>query len=216
MNSYYSHSMFFDAWKLRGDDPMLYLAGFEAKIENIPNVTYWERCRVNHFYPKNNNVRNDKKIKFLYHEYHFNPKIKRAGKKIKQFTISVNYIKLVAAIQKAYQGEVQKLNIGIECNPTSNFLIGTIDKYEKHPIVEFFNLGLETDPELIKNCSQLFVSINTDDQGIFGTSLENEYALMAIALEKAKDENGNKKYNPTMIYDWLDKIRKMGIEQSFK
>jgi len=216
MNRYYSHSMFFDAWKLRGDDPMLYLSDFESKIENIPNVTYWERCRINHFYPKNNNIRNDNKIKFLYHEYHFNPKIKRAGKKIKQFTISDNYIKLVAAIQKAYQGEVQKLNIGIECNPTSNFLIGTIDKYEKHPIVEFFNLGLETDPELIKNCSQLFVSINTDDQGIFGTSLENEYALMAIALEKAKDEHGNKKYNPTMIYDWLDKIRKMGIEQSFK
>lgn len=111
---------------------------------------------------------------------------------------------------------MKELNIGIECNPTSNFLIGTIDKYEKHPIIEFFNLGLETDPELIKNCSQLFVSINTDDQGIFGTSLENEYALMAIALEKAKDEDGIKKYNPTMIYDWLDKIRKMGIEQSFK
>jgi len=39
---------------------------------------------------------------------------------------------------------------------------------------------------------------------------------LAIALEKSKDEGGNKKYNPIMIYDWLDKIRKMGIQQSFK
>ena len=39
---------------------------------------------------------------------------------------------------------------------------------------------------------------------------------MGIALEKAKDENGKPLYNQAMIYDWLDRIRKMGIEQSFK
>jgi hypothetical protein len=38
----------------------------------------------------------------------------------------------------------------------------------------------------IDNCPQLSVSINTDDLGIFDTSLENEFALMAAALEKMK------------------------------
>lgn len=76
-------------------------------------------------------------------------------------------------------------------------------------------MGLEIDPEKIKNSPQIFVSINTDDQGIFNTYLENEYALMALALEKEKDEFGKNLYNTSMIYDWLDRIRQMGIEQSF-
>ncbi|MCG8206577.1 hypothetical protein [Tenacibaculum finnmarkense] len=215
-NANFKHEIYFDAWKLRGDDPLLYLDNLNDKIEDIPNITYWERCRINHFYPKNSNIRNDKKIKFLYQQYHFNPKVKKKGKDIKQFEISEQYINLVSSVQKGYQKYIQQLNIGIECNPTSNYLIGTIDKYNKHPIKNFFNLHLETDFDKIKECPQLFVCINTDDQGVFGTSLENEYALLAIAMEKEKDENGNPKYNQTMIYEWLDKIRQMGLEQSFE
>lgn len=51
----------------------------------------------------------------------------------------------------------------------------------------------------------LSVSINTDDHGVFDTLLENEYALMVLALEKAKDEEGNKLYD---IEDILWKIIK--------
>lgn len=29
------------------------------------------------------------------------------------------------------------------------------------------------------------------------------------------DENGKPLYSKTMIYDWLDEIRKMGLRQSF-
>lgn len=63
---------------------------------------------------------------------------------------------------------------------------------------------------------QLSVSINTDDQGVFDTLLENEYALMALALKKKKDKNNNKIYDIEDIYEWIDYVRKMGIEQSFK
>lgn len=211
----FSPDEFYDAWKLRGDDPMLYL-DYQEDVECTPNMTYWERCRINYFFPVKNSIRKSEIIRYLYYRYHFDPVVKRKGKEIKQFDISEGYIQLVNAVQKKMQLVIRDKNIGIECNPTSNYLIGTIDKYEKHPIKTFFNLGLETDPELLNNCPQLFVSINTDDQGIFGTSLENEYALMAIAMEKARDEQGNKKYSPSMIYQWLDNIRKMGLEQSFK
>ena len=63
---------------------------------------------------------------------------------------------------------------------------------------------------------QLSVSINTDDQGVFDTLLENEYAFMALALKKKKDKNNNKIYDIEDIYEWIDYVRKMGIEQSFK
>lgn len=36
---------------------------------------------------------------------------------------------------------------------------------------------------------------------------------MALALERVEDENGYKTYNQAMIYDWLDRIRQMGLEQ---
>ena len=61
----------------------------------------------------------------------------------------------------------------------------------------------------------LSVSINTNDQGVFDTLLENGYALMALALEKAKDNAGNRMYDIEDIYEWLGYVRRMGLEQSF-
>lgn len=109
------------------------------------------------------------------------------------------------------------LFLGLDCgtNPSSNYLIGTFRSYDRHPIIKFYNRGLTTDPEQLRNCPQISVSINTDDQGVFSTSLENEYALIACALEKVKDCQENSIYNRTMIYEWLDHIRIMGNEQSF-
>ena len=45
--------------------------------------------------------------------------------------------------------------------------------------------------------------------------VENEYALLALALEKMKNDDGTQVYNRTMIGHWLDHIRKMGLVQSF-
>ncbi|WP_273006346.1 hypothetical protein, partial [Chryseobacterium sp.] len=212
---YIHHTTYFDAWKLRGDDPYLYLSELSEDIYTKPNLTYWERSRINEEYPKNKNIRNNVDIKCLYQQYHFNVKIKKAGAQIKQFEISHAYMELVEAVQFKMMHELKNKNIAIETNPTSNYLIGTFRRYAKHPITKFFNLGLELDHEKIRNCPQLSVSINTDDQGIFSTSLENEFALMAIALEKEKDENGDLKYNSSMIYEWLERVRLMGIGQSF-
>lgn len=61
----------------------------------------------------------------------------------------------------------------------------------------------------------LSVSINTDDQGVFDTLLENEYALMALALKKAIDGENDPLYDLENIYEWIDYVRRMGIEQTF-
>uniref|UniRef100_UPI001BD120EB hypothetical protein n=1 Tax=Mucilaginibacter sp. Bleaf8 TaxID=2834430 RepID=UPI001BD120EB len=214
-NKHFPSSTYYDAWKLRGDDPKLYLEDLGQDIYGIINYTYWDRCRINYFFPLETAIRRSIDAKFLYQQYHYNPKVKEVGNQIKQFDISTEYIHLVEKVQNKYQRVISQKNIGIECNPTSNYLIGTFKRYAKHPIIRFNNNGLLTDPENLAVCPQLFVSINTDDQGIFSTSLENEYALLAIALEKEKDANGDPLYNPTMIYQWLDNIRQMGIEQSF-
>ena len=88
-------------------------------------------------------------------------------------------------------------------------------KYCEHPIVRWYNLGLTYDKKALDDCPQLFVSINTDDQGVFNTCLENEYALLVLALQKDLNQDGSRKYSDTYIYDWVDRIRNNGIEQSF-
>ena len=75
----------------------------------------------------------------------------------------------VVKLDKQYRG------LGIETNPSSNYVIGTFKNYAKHPIFNFYNKGLTYDPAKLDDCAQLSVSVNTDDQGVFATSLENEY-----------------------------------------
>ncbi len=206
--------LYYEAWKLRGDDPFLY--NHEGKFDEAQHITFWSKSGVNWRYPVEGAKRKLSVVNVLYYHYHFNPDVKEKGTEIIEFKVLPDYIKVVEEVQKCFQKEIAQKHLGIETNPSSNYLIGTFRRYDKHPIINFFNLGLETDPEKIRNCPQLFVSINTDDQGVFNTYLENEYALMALALEKVKDENGNPVYHPAMIYDWLDRIRRMGLEMSFK
>lgn len=206
-----SSDLYYESWKLRGNDPDLYKTG-EYKKRN--NINFWQRCGINERYPEGGKVEKGI-IGKLYHHYHFDAKVKNIGNQIKRFKIESEYIKVVTEVQKEFQIEIAQQHLGIETNPSSNYLIGTFKRYDKHPLINFFNYGLELNYDKVEKCPQLFVSINTDDQGVFNTYLENEYALMALALEKMEDEDGKRIYKSAMIYDWLDKIRQMGLEMSF-
>ena len=120
-----------------------------------------------------------------------------------------DYFRLLELIQEDLLNKIERKHIAIECNPSSNFKIGEMDQYDKHPIVRFFNYGLNT-PYPKHNIA---VSINTDDQGIFSTCLEREYSLMACALERCKQEGLTN--TPRSIVEWLDKVREMSVEQRF-
>lgn len=113
-------------------------------------------------------------------------------------------------MQNALMKEISKQGIAIECNPTSNKLIGPFDHYEEHPIFRFNNAGLNMD----KIPSDLMVTINTDDLGVFDTSLENEYAVMFQALVNLSDSCDN--LTKEEIYQYLERIREMGFIIAFK
>lgn len=120
-----------------------------------------------------------------------------------------DFIMLLSSIQEQLMSKIEKKRIGIECNPTSNYKIGEIETYDQHPIFKFFNSGLNTPFKR----HDLLVSINTDDLGVFSTSLDREYSLMALAAERYFCKDGAN--TPRQVIDWLDNIRKMSIEQSF-
>lgn len=204
---------YYDSWKIRGDNPELYEKGYYYNDHS--DRSQYKLHGINRMFPEEFSVRERNEVVILYHFYHYNADVRRAGGIKIDKRIEPTYIEAVKQVQRKMQWEIAQRGIGIETNPSSNFMIGTFSRYDEHPITQFYNEGLTFDQEKLNNSSQIWTSINTDDQGVFDIKLENEYALIARALERKIDENGNPVYSKTMIYNWLDKIRKMGLEQSF-
>ncbi len=202
---------YYQSWKLRGDNPKLYrlkMEEFKKKLLDI-ELERFDRYQLND--KISNDLRKNVKYKELYFVYHYNKQVREKGNEITLFKVKEKYCNLVRQIQDHMIKQLVREGIGIETNPSSNYLIGTIKKYEEHPIVRFNARKLKaTEPN-----TSLSVSINTDDQGVFDTLLENEYALMALALKKAKDSELVSRYDIEDIYEWIDYVRKMGLEQIF-
>lgn len=202
---------YYQSWKLRGDDPEAYRLDdglFQNRLER--RALYgWDRYAFND--KIGNNIRKAKCCRDIYFAYHYNKKVREAGDAPAEFKTDQRYADIVWQLQEKMIRRLVQEGISIETNPSSNYLIGTIRKYEEHPILRFNSRKLK---KTALNAS-LHVSINTDDQGIFDTMLENEYALMALALKKAKDADHEPLYDMEDIYEWIDYVRRMGLEQIF-
>lgn len=197
------------SWLLRGNSPTF--ASDDSIIPTSDIEKEWLNVSVNHHLgaelARNNN--NALEINEKYH----NDRIVRKGSEAITFTIRQEYrdelYTLIESIQEHLLSKIEKKRISIECNPSSNYKIGEMTSYDGHPITKFFNSGLSTPypPH------DIAVSINTDDQGVFSTSLEREYSLIALAMERYQPEGY--KNSPRQIIEWLDKIREMSVEQQF-
>lgn len=208
---YYNIHAYYEAWKLRGDEPELYLGGYYERKR-----IYGRDWLVNRVYPEKFETRLRHEVGYLYYLYHYDWNVRKNGERSVQIYVPPMYVEGVCAVQMAMQREFSSRGIGVETNPSSNLAISTINNYDEHPIVVMYNKDMTSDAEKLGACPQINVSINTDDKGVFHTSLENEYALMACAMEKVKDSKGNNLYNRQMIYQWIDNIREMGNLQSFR
>jgi len=169
---------------------------------------------LNHFEPKINVARAQWYARLLYRDYHYDAAAKHRGHQPEEWKLPEGLISVIDQIQVQLRNEVARRKIAIEVNPTSNLRICNIDTYDSHPVVKFRNYGLS----MIDNhndCPQISVSINTDDKGIFATSLEKEYTLMALALEKQKTAEGTPRYRPDCILNWLEGIRQEAEIQRF-
>ncbi|MGN0220771.1 MAG: hypothetical protein ACI4BA_01420 [Prevotella sp.] len=197
---------YYQSWLLRGDNPMCYyqpnLSGKHLKR------TKWTRYNLNDDADARM-ARSDSDACTLYADYHFDDVVRSKGTETVQVHLSDKVVGLIMAVQEKMLTDVEKMNVCVECNPTSNLKIGHFKSYSTHPIVRMYNYQLPLD--LPPHC--VSVSINTDDKGIFATSLEREYSLLALSLEKKYVVNGG--CSPRQIYEWLDKIRQMSFEQKF-
>lgn len=202
---------YYCSMRLRGDAPELYTGRpLHPFLRDISCNAYLKDDRADlEVYRESSTIR------ALCQCYHFDRDTREKGLRIQEFPISGEYIELIRSVQDKMAEDLAEKGIMIECNPTSNYLIGTFRRYELHPLFRFNNVGLVRTDGAYEPSAQLSVSINTDDLGVFDTSLENEYAVIAAGLERAREE-GRKKYVSSSIYLYLEHVRKMGLEQIFQ
>ena len=201
---------YYNAWRLRGDHPKFYQEYVIDKFSK--HVLFADIGDLQRDDICNTLREGNLQARYLMHLYHYHQQVRQRGTEIADHPVTSRYIQAVSQLQEVMRRDIASLGIAVEANPSSNYLISTFKRYDNHPITTFNDEGLRSS----EMGSQMFVSINTDDQGVFDTDLENEFALMACALESRTDTEGRKLYSPTQVYRWLDNVRKMGLQQSFK
>ena len=209
----YDIHTYYLSWLLRGDSPELYKSG-ELDREFFA-CDEWSRYAINRAVRRNDDIRMIYEVTRLYYMYHYDHRVRTYGSQIQTFSVKDSYIRGVAAVQRALCEEVTRRGIGIEVAPSSNVNISVIKFYRQHPIKKLYNYGLTVDPVELADCPQMNISVNTDNNGVFATRLENEYALLARDLEEESTPEGRPRYQKEFIYQWLENLRIMGLEQGF-
>ena len=196
---------YYQSWLLRGDNPNVYRQdGSIVSNDDADENWHKENCSMS---PDAEQARTNLDVRKLFYFYHRNQRVKEAGAEIVSVDYQQSIIKAIEFVQKRMMRMVDKLGLCIECNPTSNFKIGEIDRYENHPISKFHSRGLRL--FLGRHISS---SINTDDKGVFATSIEREYALMSAALIR---RFGDTKNAEKKVLSWIDDIRQHSVGQKF-
>lgn len=193
-----SQSMYeyYCSMKLRGDIIDEENSGIS---DHLTDDVRYSACSVE-YHKKGNRAT----LESLHHHYEFDSQCRRLGSQPITVSVTDTYCKDISLLQEAMLTKIENMGIVIETNPSSNLKIGRFDRYDQHPITKFNSIIPSPDKHSI------VVSINTDDKGVFSTSLENEFSLLAIALKKHKDSNGNRKYSEGQIEEYLKRLARYG------
>lgn len=192
---------------LRGNDPQ-YLYQPDSN-----SLSIWEKT-ANSENEEIKAVMKHQDAKDLFYDYFYDKGIKKKGIKLIQQKWDSEIVTIIENLQNKMQQQISKMKIAIECCPTSNLKIGYIERYDEHPLLtKFYPIDkVNSDPSypLIKS------SINTDDRGVFHTSIYEEYSLIALALEKSVDDNNKRKYNEPTVLRYIEEIRENAHQMAFK
>lgn len=201
---------YIESWKLRGDNPVAYKKNFDNREINkyLRYLDEWNRFS---FLNRESFRDIDKNIYNLNYRYHFDNGLKNAAKQIEVVNITKEYVELIKKVQISMRNRVLEKGVAVESCPSSNLLISKLENVIDLPIFQLFPIDESKAPFI-----RLNVSVNTDDQGVFFTSLVKEYTLLANALQMVKNEDGLRVYSDDAILHWIERLIKNGKQQSFK
>lgn len=153
---YYDEKKYYQSMLLRSDDC---ITSVEKSLWDKTALCIDEDCVK---------ARKDQDVGKLCINYLSNKDIWEKGNVVDVLIFHKDISSIVEQIQNYMMAIIANKDIAIESNPSSNVKIGPIDGYNFHPCFRFLSNGIN-------------VSVNTDDKGIFATSLPNEYSLIANA-----------------------------------
>lgn len=61
-----------------------------------------------------------------------------------------------------------------------------------------------------------YLPSDTDDRGVFATTVYNEFSLLALSMMKQKDNDANPLYGTRQIMEYIEHLRQTNEMQRFK
>jgi len=199
-----------DSLLLRGDNPDVYASDGTVISNAHIDPESWDYYALLDSEAANNVRNHNATARTLLKQYHADGYgIREKGNETKAFHLPDGYHLMITALQDAMIRAISKQQICIECCPSSNVRIGRLERFDVHPIFRFMPVRSE------ETRYPLAVTINTDDLGVFSTSLPNEYSLLALALLKKKEADGKHLYSSQEVYDWISRVIDNGYKFTF-
>jgi hypothetical protein len=202
---------FYDSWRLRQIDPYsletshlkdnkfrIYSRGYSTEQNR------WEDIQAAVL----NEVDKSIGTEAAYHLvklYWYSQRVRDMGSKIITIDMAENkdlWLQVCKEVQEHMQQIVLKKQLVVEVNPSSNRIIGPMARIADHPV---FRLTLDKQDRLSRKSR---VTINTDNPGVFATSLTHEFYLLGEILV-------NRGVPEAEVVEWLDWLRKNGKNYSF-
>lgn len=136
--------------------------------------------------------------------YLFDPIVRQRGATPIEVRHTLGELKMLKAAQNWLRRLYANSEITIECNPSSNLVIGHYSDLREHPALRL--RPARSDERL--SGEPISLSINTDDPTTFATCLADEYAHLYFALLGARVESRD-------ALAWLDAVRESGWRSRF-
>lgn len=225
----------YDSWRLRQLDPYSVENSYPLDIERAPNreglqvnhrATYGRTPRLHRFcipylgdspWKKRWLDVQKKKLKMLKSKvgsdgaylltklYWYCPDVAEEGGKPITIDMMNNkklWVQLCREVQEKLKQVVRDRHLVVEVNPSSNRIIGPMASMQEHPV---FRLTLDKEGRPVHEGR---VTINTDDPGVFATSLSHEFYLLGeVLLDRGVPE--------AEVMGWLEWLRQSGVDYSF-
>ena len=198
--SSFSSKSYFNSMWLRSDVKGVLLDG-------LVNTIAWERAKVCHHH-RCEIARSDSYAARMAHDYRIKRDLHKNEDSSSIWKVNKEYENVICRLQEHLMSMVKQMKIGIESCPTSNRMLCNIDRYEKVPLLRFSQM-------IPWKGGGLPVTINTDDKGLFSTTLLNEFSLIASALSKQKGWLQNTDLRKWVIIRFLSHISERGFKLRF-
>lgn len=109
-------------------------------------------------------------------------------------------VAIIKTLQEMMQEFVSRAGVVVEVNPSSNIIIGPMDTIRQHPLYSISSYHCDY--------KDLMVCVNSDDPGVFQTSVSNELGIAYMGMI----EQG---IGREACLAWVDRLRENGMQSSF-